>query len=96
MAALRSMLCAAQRARALWLAASLGSMVATGSPRQPTQVILDAFVSTRKQLRLMLVVVGSSSRLNPRLNALAAVGSVSVDTASTDGGSTALILGAVG
>ena len=44
----------------------------------------------------MLVVVGSSSRLNPRLNALAAVGSVSVDTASTDGGSTALILGAVG
>ena len=44
----------------------------------------------------MLVVVGSSSRLNPRLNALAAVGSVSVDMVSTDGGSTALILGAVG
>jgi len=44
----------------------------------------------------VLVVVGRSSRLNPRLNALAAVGSVSVDTASTDGGSTALILGAVG
>ena len=45
---------------------------------------------------LVLVAVGRSSRLNPRLNALAAVGSVSVDTASTDGGSTALILGAVG
>ena len=44
----------------------------------------------------MLVVVGKSSRLNPRLNALAAVGSVSVDTASTDGGSTALIIGALG
>ena len=43
----------------------------------------------------MLVVVGKSSRLNPRLNALAAVGSVSVDTASTDGGSTALIIGAL-
>ena len=57
-----------------------------------------AVASSRKQLRVVHVVVGRSSRLNSRLNSPTGVGSMNVDkpALSTEGGGTAHIRGAEG